>query len=94
MLYGGEQVDGFVNQFADVAPGFMIYDVGPPPCPGSTYSKSLMRLQVFQSFVPEVVTGTLQTLNKPKPALLGFCACNGAACYKWVRLCASMRYQS
>jgi hypothetical protein len=30
MLYGGEQVDGFVNEFADIAPSFMIYDVGPP----------------------------------------------------------------
>lgn len=28
MLFGGEQVDGFVNRFQDVAPGFIIYDVG------------------------------------------------------------------
>jgi hypothetical protein len=31
MLFGGEQVDGFVNRFQDVAPGFIIYDVGSGP---------------------------------------------------------------
>jgi hypothetical protein len=94
MLYGGEQVNGFINQFADIAPGFMIYDVGRPHRPEQHWMKSLIGSKVFQSFVPEVVTATLQSLKKPMPALLGFCPCNGAACYKWVKLRATRQCQT
>jgi hypothetical protein len=82
MLFGGEQVDGFVNRFQDVAPGFIIYDVGSGP---RAILLRLNRSQVFQSFVPEVITATLGALNKPMPALLGFCPCNGAACFQCVK---------
>lgn len=73
-LFGAEGGDlhGQTNKFPDLKPSAVIYDVSRPR---PSCDMNLINVQMFNSYVLDVVTGTLEKLGLPMVPVLNFVPC-------------------